>query len=182
MGVGLCIRTFNNLVLINNNNMNTKTLTQGVKAIRMTAEAVKADSARDYNPSIWERNVDSYSKYSDVEFYKVNRDEIYGYDRFYVVYTLPEGLRLLSDFGYSSSLTSGGFYLAYILTMDMEIDDNGSIVSCTMLEEGNVYINTMQVRSKSGEYGAMSNSSAARSKMIEHSKATKQIWTKEYLS
>ena len=80
-----------------------------MKAIRMSAEQVKNDQRREYNPQVWEQNVDRYSKYGDVQFYKVERDETYGYDRFYVIYTLPEGLRLLNEFGYGGSITSHGF-------------------------------------------------------------------------
>jgi hypothetical protein len=48
--------------------------------------------------------------YKDVVFYHVPKGDGYDYDRYYVEYTLPEGLRLFSDFGYSGRLTSGGFY------------------------------------------------------------------------
>jgi hypothetical protein len=75
----------------------------------MSAEQMKNDPKSEYNPQEWYRSVDGYSKYGDVQFYKVERDETYGYDRFYVVYTLHEGLRLLNEFGYGGSLTSHGF-------------------------------------------------------------------------
>jgi hypothetical protein len=48
--------------------------------------------------------------YKDVVFYIAPKDEHYSYDRYFVEYTLPEGLRLFSDFGYSGSITNGGFY------------------------------------------------------------------------
>lgn len=160
----------------------TTSLAQGVKAIKMTAEQVKADSEREYNPQIWERKVDSYNKFQDVEFYKVERDDIYSYDRFFVVYTLPEGLRLLSNFSYSSSLTNGGFYQAFISNVDMEIDEDGEIVSCKMLEPNNVYIKIRKIRLADGEEGVMNTTDAARSIMIKHSKLINQIWTKEYFT
>jgi hypothetical protein len=160
----------------------TSSTTQGVKAIKMTAEQVKADSAREYNASIWEQNVNRYSNYDDVQFYKVSKDDVYAYDRFYVVYTLPEGLRLLADFGYSSSLTSGGFYKVLISDMHIVVDDNGDIVSYNTLEDGNVYIKTYKVRFSDGQESAMNNSTQARKIMIEHSKNINQIWTKEYFT
>ena len=170
---------------LNNKNMTTtatKNLAQGVKAIMMTAEQVKADSAREYNQQVWEQNVNRYSKYDDVQFYKVCRDEVYAYDRFFVVYTLPEGLRLLGDFGYSSSLTNGGFFMAFISTMDVLVDDNGDIVEYKMLEPNNVYIKTSKVRVSDGEYATLATNPAARKFMTQRSKSFNQIWTKEYLT
>jgi hypothetical protein len=160
----------------------TKNLAQGVKAIKMTAEQVKADTAREYNQQVWEQNVNRYSKYDDVQFYKVSKDDVYAYDRFFVVYTLPEGLRLLADFGYSSSLTSGGFYMAFISDMDILVDDNGDIVSYNTLEDGNVYIKTSQVRFSDGQYATLDTTPAARKFMTQRSKNINQIWTKEYFT
>jgi hypothetical protein len=160
----------------------TTSFTQGVKAIKMTAEQVKADSKREYNPQAWERNVDSYSKYKDVEFYKVSKDSRHSYDRFYVVYTLPEGLRLLGDFGYSSMLHNGGFYQAFISVMDMDIDENGDIVSCKMLEPNNVYIKIRKIRFSDGQEGVIDTTKTARNFMTEHSQKYGQIWTKEYFT
>ena len=87
-------------------------------AVRMNAEQVKADPQREYNPTSWENIVDRYNKYSNVEFYKILKGNGYEYDRFIVVYTLDEGLRLLGKLSYSSSLTNGGFYYAYIRIFD----------------------------------------------------------------
>lgn len=91
-----------------------------MKATKLTAEQLRVDDGREYNPTIWEQKIDSYSKYSDVQFYKVNRGDGYEYDRYFVSYTLPEGLRLLNTFGYSSSITNGGFQEAVITDFDIE--------------------------------------------------------------
>jgi hypothetical protein len=160
----------------------TTSQTQGVKAIKMTAEQVKADSKREYNPLLWEQRVDSYSKYENVEFYKVSKDKRYSYDRFFVVYTLPEGLRLLAGFGYSSALTSGGFYTAFISTLDIIFDDNGDIAEYKMLEEGHVYIKINKIITSEGERVSMNTTPEARKYMTERSKAYGQIWTKEYFT
>jgi hypothetical protein len=160
----------------------TSSTTQGVKAIKMTAEQVKADSKREYNPQIWEQKVDSYGKYENVQFFKISKDDIYSYDRFFVVYTLPEGLRLLSDFGYSSSLTNGGFYPAFISTLEIILDDNGDIAEYKMLEDGHVYIKINKIITSEGENVAMNNTPAARKYMIERTKSYGQIWTKEYFT
>jgi hypothetical protein len=87
-------------------------------ATKMTADQVKAHSMREYNAQVWEANVDKLTtKYKDVEFYLLDRDG-YEYDRFMCVYTLPEGLRLMNTFAYSSCMTSGGFYEAMITDID----------------------------------------------------------------
>lgn len=93
-----------------------------MKATKLTAEQLRVDDGREYNPTLWEKEVDRYvTKYSDVEFYKVNRDgDCYAYDRYFVVYTLPEGLRLLNTFDYSASITNGGFQEALITDFDIE--------------------------------------------------------------
>ena len=88
---------------------------KGVKATRLTADQMKADSGREYNPSIWEGKVNRISHFSDVQFFRVEKGDGYEYERYFVAYTLPEGLRLLNTFGYSSSITSGGFEEAFIL-------------------------------------------------------------------
>jgi hypothetical protein len=82
-----------------------------MKATIITTEDLRNCDERNYNPQIWERNINSMTaNYKDVVFYHVPRCGVYDYDRYFVEYTLPEGLRLFDSFGYSSSLTNGGFY------------------------------------------------------------------------
>jgi hypothetical protein len=82
-----------------------------MKAKILTAKDIRNCDGRDYNPQIWDRNIDTMlNSYNDVVFYKVDKDKIYSYDRYFVEYTLPDGLRLFGSFGYSSSITSGGFF------------------------------------------------------------------------
>ena len=83
---------------------------KNLKAIRLTAEQIKADEGRDYNPQVWVEEVDRMtSRYSDVEFFKVLADDCYPYNRYYVKYRLDDGLLLFRSFGYSSVITSRGF-------------------------------------------------------------------------
>lgn len=144
-------------------------------ATRMNAEQVKADAKREYNPSSWEQIVDGYSKYSDVEFYKVEEGNGYEYTRFYVVYTLPEGLRLLNTLSYSSGITSGGFYMAYIREMDNNYQ---------WYADGQVELVTRKVTFKNengeSEEGQIGTTKEARKWMIERSKEYQQIFTKEF--
>ena len=144
-------------------------------ATRMTAEQVKADANREYNPQAWEEAVNRYSKYTDVEFYKVEEGNGYEYSRFYVVYTLPEGLRLLGTLSYSSSMTNGGFYMAYI----REFDDNFQWYT-----NGQVELVTRKVTFKNengeSEEGVIATTKEARKWMTERSKDRHQIFTKEF--
>lgn len=77
----------------------------------LTTEEIRNCEGRDYNPSVWDKNIDRMLQdYSDVVFYHVPKGDSYDYDRYFVEYTLPEGLRLFGAFGYSGAMTSGGFY------------------------------------------------------------------------
>jgi hypothetical protein len=82
-----------------------------MKATIITTDEIRNSETRNYNPQIWDSNINRMvERYKDVVFYHVPKGDGYDYDRYYVEYTLPDGLRLFSDFGYGSSLTSGGFY------------------------------------------------------------------------
>lgn len=82
-----------------------------MKATIISTEDLRNCDGRNYNPQVWNSNIDRMLKgYKDVVFYLVPKGDGYDYDRYFVEYTLPEGLRLFSDFSYSSSMTNGGFY------------------------------------------------------------------------
>jgi hypothetical protein len=151
------------------------TTTIKTMATRLTAEQVKADSKREYNPEVWEQRVDGYSKYTDVEFYKIEKGNGYEYSRFYVVYTLPEGLRLLGTLSYSSSITSGGFYTAWIKTMD----DNFKWYTNGQVELVTRKITFINEKGES-EQGVIATTKEARKWMTERSKERQQIFTKEF--
>lgn len=81
-----------------------------MKAIKMTTDEIRNSEGRNYNPQVWDKRIDDMLKYSDVQFYMAPKGEGYEYDRYFVEYTLPDGLRLFDSFGYSSGMTNGGFY------------------------------------------------------------------------
>ena len=82
-----------------------------MRAKILSVDEIRNCDGRNYNPTVWENNINRMlDRYKDVVFYKVDRDKVYQYDRYFVEYTLQEGLRLFGSFGYSSSMTSGGFY------------------------------------------------------------------------
>ena len=82
-----------------------------MKAIILTAEEIKNSNGRNYNPEIWDSKIQKMlNDNTDVIFYLVSKDDTFDYDRYFVEYTLPEGLRLFKSFCYSSAITNGGFY------------------------------------------------------------------------
>lgn len=77
----------------------------------LTTDEIRNCEGREYNPQTWETNIDRMvNNYKDVVFYHVAKGDGYDYDRYFVEYTLPEGLRLFGSFSYGGSMTSGGFY------------------------------------------------------------------------
>jgi hypothetical protein len=77
----------------------------------LTTAQIRSCEGRDYNPQVWETNIERMlNNYTDVVFYHVPKGDGYDYDRYFVEYTLPEGLRLFGSFSYGGSMTSGGFY------------------------------------------------------------------------
>ena len=79
-------------------------------AKKLTIDEMRNCEGKNYNPTEWSKNIDGMLKYSDVEFYHVTKGNGYDYERYFVEYTLPEGLRLFTSFSYGGSLTNGGFY------------------------------------------------------------------------
>ncbi len=100
----------------------------------VTAQQVKAHES--YNQSAWKKRVDDYLKYSAVKFY-MNTDAE-AMTRFFVVYSLPEGLRLLNRVSLTGSITSQPF-------AEIVIDDDGDIYTKTF-EDGTGIANTPQNR------------------------------------
>jgi len=148
-----------------------------MKATKMTAEQIKQDEGRDYNPQVWESNVERYvSKYENVQFYKVDKGNGYEYCRYFVVYTLPDGLRLLKTFSYSYSITNGGFQEAMITDTHYEIV-NGEL-KITPFAEGEVEI----VGRKFDGNKWINTSEEARRWMTDRSKKFGCIFTKEGLT
>lgn len=146
-----------------------------MKATKMTAEQLKNDNAREYNPSIWVKNIDSYSKYSDVNFFKVCKGNGYDYDRFFVSYTLPEGLRLFATFGYSASITNGGFQEVFINSFDIE--------AMKVYENNEVHITPFRYKTKDDNGNLvdswLNTSKEARDWMTDRSNRFGSIFTKE---
>ena len=74
---------------------------------QITADEVRNSDARNYNPSEWDKKIDRFLAYSGTVFYIDQSHE--GAKAFYVEYTV-DGIRFFTEFDYTSTLTSGGFY------------------------------------------------------------------------
>jgi hypothetical protein len=148
-----------------------------MKATKITAEQLRNDDGREYNPKVWEERIQSYSKYNDVQFYKVEKGNGYDYSRYFVVYTLPSGLRILNSFSYSLSLTSGGFQEAIITDASYEMIDGKLII--TQFAEGEVEIKGRKFSDNDGKECWINTSENARKWMIERTKKFGSIFTKE---
>jgi hypothetical protein len=81
-----------------------------MKARIITADELRYSEGREYNPSAWDKEINSYLKYENVVFYIVERGDGYGYERYFAEYTIPSGIRFFNSVSYSSTITSGGFY------------------------------------------------------------------------
>ena len=88
---------------------NTKDINH-MKAYKISVDALRLDGRSAYNSQTWNKNIDRMLEYNDVIFYKVDKGDVFEYDRHFCEYTLNDGLRLFASFDYSASMTNGGFY------------------------------------------------------------------------
>lgn len=148
-----------------------------MKAQRLTIEQVKNDSIREYNPTEWNKVVDRHLKHLNVEFFKVAKDDIFQYDRFFVKYTLLTGLTLFNSLSYSSMLSDSGFQEVFINEFSFE----NNVVE--FYPENEVLIKFLPMKRKIEETGEvvnvmLNNSIEARKYMIKASQRIGAIWTK----
>lgn len=86
-----------------------------MKLNKLTKHQTLSHSKRKYNYAQWEIIVNNYDKYYDVEYYECNKSENKFYeDNLFVVYTLPNGLRVLDTILYPESFINRGFIKVYI--------------------------------------------------------------------
>ena len=129
-----------------------------MKISELTTEQLLNDSRREYNPQAWEKMVNSYLKYEGTKFYIQRKEEsVYNYDKHYAVYTIPEGIRFLSEIGYSGCLHSGGFAQAIIT------------------ESGEVVLR--EFRTPDGKTGRIVNNKQGRQTMAKFTKELGMIFT-----
>ncbi len=82
--------------------------------IEISADQIRSEN-RDYNPSEWDRTIDRYLKYKDCKFYKAVASGVHKYDRYFAVYTIPEGITFFGSVSYGSCVHNGGFVRIVIL-------------------------------------------------------------------
>lgn len=150
-----------------------------MRAAILTPEEIINDEINSYNPYIWEKNINNYLKYKNVTFFKVAKGNGYEYDRFYVIYTLPEGLTLLQSVSYSSSITAGGFY-EYLISYNFELISEGNDVKVIPIPTGEAVIERIPLRFENTE-GCLNTSKEARLYMINRSQKLNAIFSKLYL-
>lgn len=160
----------------------------------LTTDEIRNCDGREYNPESWDKMVDRMvSKYKDVIFYYVPSGDGYDYDRYFVEYILPEGLRLFGSFSYGSGITDGGFYRLdkYQMTDDGQTNLNahqlfvdGKIDEATELlkrlnESKVVRLTYGKFHNKAtNEMVLIGTSKEARAWMTERSKKYDMIFTK----
>jgi hypothetical protein len=158
----------------------------------LTPDQIRSCEGRNYNPQTWETMVDRMlTKYGDPVFYLVEPSLGYDYTRYFVEYTLPEGLRLFDSFSYSGGITNGGFYK--LGKVDVTKDGKTYADAMDMLEEGNIeeakammaeldeakHVKlTYQKFMCEGEMVMLGTSKEARAWMTERSKAQGMTFTK----
>ena len=167
-----------------------------MKAIKLTLEQVRNSDKREYNPSEWDRIINGYeNKYENVEYFVVPKDARYSYDRYFVEYTLPEGLRLLGSLSYGSSLTNGGFYsvvkidvgpngetIQDVLDLMANGEEDAALYLMGVISESDfVNIKTHKLLDDKGNQVAINNSPQAREYMTKNSKKHGLVYTKEWL-
>ena len=103
----------------------------------LTPDQIRSCEGREYNPQTWETMVDRMlTKYGNPVFYQVEPSLGYDYTRYFVEYTLPEGLRLFDSFSYSGGITNGGFYK--LGKVEVTKDGKTYLDAMDMLESGNI--------------------------------------------
>lgn len=95
--------------------------TTGIKVKEVSAQDMLNNEAEAaYNPTEWKKGVTRMAQLKNVKFYEAEKNEHYRYARFYVSYTLPEGLNIFAPWSpFLSSLTNNGF--KKIIIIDGEI-------------------------------------------------------------
>lgn len=132
---------------------------------KVTADKAKESSEREYNPQVWERNVDSYLKYKNVQFFqKIN-------GKFIVLYEIPEGLILVQAVSYHSTISNAGFLQCLFVDCDSEfkaiteyIEENDFSFKP---DPGKMVMFVKEFTDENGERGAVVNTTEARRYLVE---------------
>lgn len=119
---------------------------------------------RSYNPAVWDKTIDRFASYGDIQFYVAPADKHYSYDRYYAVYNTDDGVRMFNEVCYSTSLTSKGF--AWVIIPDW---DGGGF------DKYGVYLKLFS--DKDGNQGRLAHTEENRRYMAENSQKWGDIYT-----
>jgi hypothetical protein len=134
-----------------------------VKLVMNVKEITKEElyeANKEYNPAEWKKTLDRFDKYKDVKFYIAEKQGGYDYDRYFSVYTIPEGITFFSSVSYSSCLSNSGF------------------VRIGISEK--LEVRRFLLNGSNGEYGRFSNIKSNRLIMAKTSKDHGLIFSNEF--
>lgn len=148
-----------------------------IQAIRVTEQEIRSAEQQEwYNQGVWDKAVDGFTKYNDVQFYKMFKDEHFTYDRYYVAYTLPTGLKLFNQVTAGGSITNRGFYEVIITDIDLSDLEPEQLAKMENINT-RTRITVTPFINQNGEYYAIPNTPASRELMTLHSEAEDVIFT-----
>lgn len=119
-----------------------------LEVTEITEEQIRQEN-REYNPAEWDRRIDRLKKFANLKIYKAEPQRGYDYTRYFASYTLPDGINLMVDVSYHSSLSNAGFCRVEVIA--------GTLYR-TLLKDG------------AGNYGYCENDKANRQVMARNSK------------
>lgn len=141
-----------------------KTPTKSLQLEPLTEEQIRSMN-RGYNAKAWDAVIDRFNKYKDVEYYYIKADEHFSYERYYAVYTIPEGIRLFNQVSYGGMMSSNGFSKVYI--PDMQLDN--------LYDAYGVYVS--KFRDADGNEGRLENCKQNREYMAKMSEKWGDVFT-----
>ena len=160
-----------------------------MKASILTTEEIRNCETRTYNPSEWDRVIDRFLKFQDVKFYHVPKGDGYDYDRYFVEYLLPEGIRLFNSVWYSSTLCNRCFGRVDMFTITEDgktFSDLLDLFSENKMDEAQLLADKLKdsklldisfgyFHNKKGEEVLFGNNPEARREMIRRCKVSSTI-------
>lgn len=163
-----------------------------ISANIVSTDFIRNHSAREYNPTEWDRNIDRYLKFENVVFYHAAPGDGYSYNRFFVEYTIEEGIRFMKPFTYTSVVSDRGFLEAEVTKhvngetiADMMNQFKASGFTRTddwderlnaIIDSQAVYIEQKEV-TLAGTTGAVTNTKKGRAWMAKMSKLAGWVFT-----
>lgn len=95
-----------------------------IKLKELTIEQMFNRPEQSYNPTAWMEWIQRLkSNTQDLKFYVAEKDELYGYSRFYISHKLPEGLLIFKESdAYITTMTNAGWCQVFIIDGEVFYD------------------------------------------------------------